>query len=140
MDKQKSQPQKLVRNGKSAQRGVVLLEALVAVLIFSMGVLALVGLQAAMVKNTSDAQYRSEASFIAQQWIGMMWSNPANAAAYVIPDNTDARYDISNLLPNGTRTVTQPTPGQFVVTISWIQPGQGTNQHNFTTTATIAGG
>lgn len=138
MIKHKIPSRKLVRNGKSAQQGVVLLEALVAVLIFSMGVLALVGLQAAMVKNTSDAKYRSEASFIAQQWIGMIWSNPDNAVAYVIPDSTDARYDISNLLPGGTRTVTEPTPGQFVVTITWTQNGQP--QHNFTTSAIIAGG
>lgn len=126
---------KFVPNGKSAQQGVVLLEALVAILIFSMGVLALVGLQAAMIKNTSDSKFRSEASFIAQQRIGMMWSDPANAAlgAYL-----EANTDISGLLPNGTRSVIQPIVGQFVVTVTWQQPGQP--QHNFTTTASIAGG
>ena len=124
---------KPVRKGKSEQQGVVLLEALVAILIFSMGVLALVGLQAAMIKNTSDSKYRSEASFIAQQRIGMIWSDPDNAVAYV-----EADTDISDRLPSGTRTVTEPTPGQFMVTVTWQQPGQP--QHNFTTTATIAGG
>ena len=125
--------QKHVRKGKSAQQGVVLLEALIAILIFSMGVLALVGLQAAMVKNTSDSKYRSEASFIAQQRIGMMWSDPDNVLTY-LENNTD----ISTLLPSGTRTVSQPAVNQFVVTVTWQQPGQP--QHNFTTTATIAGG
>ena len=124
---------KPVRKARSAQQGVVLLEALVAILIFSMGVLALVGLQAAMIKNTSDSKYRSEASFIAQQRIGMIWSDPDNAAAYV-----ENSTDISSILPSGTRTVTEPTPGLFVVTVTWTQPGQP--QHNFTTTATIAGG
>lgn len=133
MNIQKISSQKLVRKGKSAQQGVVLLEALVAILIFSMGVLALVGLQAAMIKNTSDSKYRSEASFIAQQRIGMIWSDPDNAVAYV-----EDATDISSVLPSGTRTVTEPTPGQFVVTVTWQQPGQP--QHNFTTTATIAGG
>jgi len=52
------------------QEGVVLLESLIAILIFSMGILALVGLQGAMVKNTSDAKYRAEATFIAQQRLG----------------------------------------------------------------------
>lgn len=135
MNLQKIPSQKLVRNGKSAQQGVVLLEALVAILLFSMGVLALVGLQTAMIKNTSDSKYRSEASFIAQQRIGMMWSDPDNVVAYV-----ENATDISSMLPGGTRTVTQPTPGQpeFVVTVTWTQPGQP--QHNFTTTATISGG
>jgi len=140
MNIQKTTSQKLPRREISAQQGVVLLEALVAILIFSMGVLALVGLQAAMIKNTSDAKYRSEASFIAQQWIGVMWSNPDNTVAYVIPDNTDPRFDISSRLPSGTRTVTQSVadPNQFVITITWTQPGQP--QHNFTTIASIAGG
>ncbi|MEO8333291.1 MAG: type IV pilus modification protein PilV [Gallionella sp.] len=140
MNIQKISSQKLARNGRSVQQGVVLLEALVAILIFSMGVLALVGLQAAMIKNTSDAKYRAEASFIAQQWIGIMWSNPDSAVAYLIPDNSDPRYDISARLPSGTRTVTQPDPAlnQYVVTVTWQQPGQP--QHNFTTIASIAGG
>jgi type IV pilus assembly protein PilV len=136
---QKISSRKFARNGKSTQQGVVLLEALIAILLFSMGVLALVGLQGAMIKNTSDAKFRADASFIAQQWIGMIWSNPDNAAAYVIPDSTNAQYNISSLLPSGTRTVTEPAPGQFVVTITWQQPGQPTT-HKYTTTAFIAGG
>lgn len=135
MARQKIPSAKFAHKRKSAQRGVVLLEALVAILLFSMGVLALVGLQAAMIKNTSDAKYRSEASFIAQQRIGMLWADPDNAAGYV---ELSPGTDISDRLPNGKRIVTNPSPGQFVLTVTWQQPGQA--QHNFTTTATIAGG
>jgi type IV pilus assembly protein PilV len=124
---------KSARKGKSSQQGVVLLEALVAILLFSMGVLALVGLQAAMIKNTSDAKYRADASFIAQQRIGVIWSDPTNALTYLEPGT-----DIHDLLPGGTRTVTNPAPDQYKVTITWQQPGQP--QHNYTTIATIAGG
>jgi len=120
---------------KAAQQGVVLLESMIAILIFSMGVLAIVGLQAAMIKNTADSKYRSEASYIAQTRIGQMWADPANAANYV-----EAGTDISALLPSGTRTVTQPATGQFTVTVTWQQPGAGETQHNFTTTARITGG
>jgi type IV pilus assembly protein PilV len=134
MNRQKILPAKFSRNGKVAQQGVVLLEALIAVLIFSMGVLALVGLQAAMVKNTSDAKYRAEASFIAQQRIGKIWADPANGISYLETDT-----DISNQLPSGTRTVFQPAPDQYVVTVTWQLPGDA-QQHNFTTIATIAGG
>ena len=63
-----------------------------------------------------------------------MWADPDNLPAYL-----EANTDISTLLPSGTRTVTEPAPGQFVVTVTWRQPGQQP-QHNFSTTATIAGG
>lgn len=121
----------------NSQQGVVLLEALIAILIFSMGVLALVGLQAAMIKNTSDAKFRAEASNIAQQRIGMMWADPDNAVSYAETDT-----DISPLLPNGRRTVSRPDPvnypNQFSVTVAWTQPGE--QQHQFTVLATISGG
>jgi type IV pilus assembly protein PilV len=120
---------------KSAQQGVILIEVMVAILIFSVGVLAIVGLQASMIKNTADSKYRSEASYIAQSRIGMMWADAANAATYV-----EANTPIANLLPGGTRTVTQPTPGQFTVTVTWLQPGPNQQTHNYTTTARITGG
>jgi type IV pilus assembly protein PilV len=117
-----------------SQQGVVLLEALIAILIFSLGVLGIVGLQAAMIKNTTDAKYRSEASYIAQQRIGQMWSDPANVNTYIETDT-----NISELLPAGKRTVAQPLAGgPFVITVTWQQPGEGV--HNFTTTASISGG
>ena len=56
----------------ASQQGVVLLESLIAILIFSLGVLGIVGLQAAMIKNTSEANYRADASHIARQRIGKM--------------------------------------------------------------------
>jgi type IV pilus assembly protein PilV len=140
MNKQKSSLLKFARQGRAVQRGVVLLEAMVAILLFSMGVLALVGLQAAMIKNTSDSKFRADASYIAQQWIGRMWADPTNLGGYLIPDNTNIYYDISADLPNGVRIVTQPDstnfPNLFMLTIKWQQPGQA--QHNYTTTFNIA--
>jgi len=118
-----------------AQRGVVLIEALVSILIFSVGILAIVGLQAAMIKNTAEAKYRSEASYIAQARIGQMWADPANLATYLETDT-----DISGLLPSGKRTVTQPNPGEFQVTVTWQKPGEDEVRHNFTTTVRITGG
>lgn len=65
------------------ERGVALLEALIAMLIFSMGILALMGLQAVSIKQTADAKYRADAAFLANQIIGEMWAdNPANLASY----------------------------------------------------------
>jgi len=133
MTRQKFPHKEFAHKGKPSQQGVVLLEALIAVLLFSMGVLALVGLQAAMVKNTSDANYRAEASFIAQQRIGQIWADPGNAITYL-----ETGTQIPTLLPGGTRTVSSPAPNEYMVVVTWTQPGKPT--HNFTTVATIAGG
>ena len=68
---------------RSIQNGSVLLEALIAILLFSMGMLALAGVQAAAIKNAAEAKYRAEASFLANQIIAQMWGeNPANLASY----------------------------------------------------------
>jgi type IV pilus assembly protein PilV len=130
------------RTQQGSQRGIALLEALVSILLFSMGVLALVGLQSTMIKNSSDSQYRSAASFIAQQWLGVMWADPTNPALYAIPVNGNwsvpkintPNYDISSLLPNGTRTVSV-SGVQATVTINWQQPGK--DPHQLTTIAEI---
>jgi type IV pilus assembly protein PilV len=120
--------------GKRDQQGVVLLESLIAILIFSMGILALVGLQAAMITNTSDARYRAEANYIAQQRLGDLWADPNNLGPYL-----ESNTDISALLPNGTRTVTQPQTGRVMVVVTWQLPGKP-EAHNVTINASIAGG
>ena len=48
-----------------AQRGVFLIEALLAILIFSLGILTLVAIQTTAISAQSDAQYRSEAANLA---------------------------------------------------------------------------
>jgi type IV pilus assembly protein PilV len=65
-----------------SQGGVMLIEALVGILIFSIGILALIGMQGAAIKNTTDARYRSEATFLASQIIGNMWVDIANLSKY----------------------------------------------------------
>jgi type IV pilus assembly protein PilV len=118
-------------SSRSTQQGVVLIEAMVAILLFAVGVLAVAGLQASMIKNSSDAKFRTVASYRAQQKIGEMWSNPANTNAgfyNVVSPIAD--------LPNGTISVVAPVvANQFLIVVSWQQPGQ--DPHQFTTFATI---
>lgn len=64
------------------QSGALLLEALIAILLFSLGILSLVGMQAAAIGNVSEAKYRSDASFLANQLIGQIWVNRTNIADY----------------------------------------------------------
>ncbi len=59
----------------AGQSGVMLLEALIAILIFSLGILSLVALQATAVQLTSDAKYRTDATLLANRLIGQMWTS-----------------------------------------------------------------
>jgi type IV pilus assembly protein PilV len=112
----------------SSQKGMILLEGLIALVVFSFGVLALVGLQAAMLKNTGTSKYRSDASYIAQKRVGEMWADSANLASYV-----ETSTDVSNLLPGGLRTVSLVSGTQYRVTVGWTSPGESTDA---TTTGT----
>ena len=120
---------------RASQQGVVLLESMIAVLIFSIGIIAVVGLQAAMIKNTAEARYRGEASFIAQQQIGRVWADPDNIIAYLTPASG---ISIDPLLPNGRVEITQVVANQLMVVVYWTQPGGG-GEHRHTTTAFVSG-
>jgi type IV pilus assembly protein PilV len=64
------------------QRGSLLLEGLIGILLFSVGILAVVALQGTATKAVTQAKFRSDASFLADQLIGQVWANRTNAAAY----------------------------------------------------------
>lgn len=62
----------------------MILEALIAILIFSFGILAIVALQAVSVKLAGDAKYRADASLLAEELLAQMWTSdrvPANMNA-----------------------------------------------------------
>jgi type IV pilus assembly protein PilV len=59
----------------NGQRGVFLLEALIGILIFSLGILTLVAMQAAAISAQSDSQYRTEVSKRAEQVTNQIWLN-----------------------------------------------------------------
>jgi type IV pilus assembly protein PilV len=77
-------------NMKSAtgQRGVTLLEALLGILIFSIGILSVVGMQAMVVKSIAESKYRVDASFLANDIIGQIWTDRANLASYAYNGGT----------------------------------------------------
>jgi type IV pilus assembly protein PilV len=104
---------------KSTQSGVVLIEAMVAILLFSIGILAVAGLQASMLRNTGDARYRADASYIAQQSIGLLWSNVDDIDNAMAPLNTSLPG-----LPGGQRLVSKDATGKYTVTIGWTAPGE----------------
>ena len=111
----------------SRQYGSVLIESLVAVVIFSMGVLSLVGLQGAMQKNSSDNRYRAEAQLIAQTHLANMMAYGSDAATYVAQVD---RARITSQLPNGVVNFSAITNSMITVTVSWQVPGGRQHQVN----------
>ncbi len=129
------------------QAGVVLIEALLGILIFSIGILALIGMQSVAVKNTTDARYRTEAAYLGNGILGQIRLDMANVNQYA--DSNVATYaprstwrsQVEALLPGVNIASTQrvpsivlaagPTyagdtdaPSQVTVTLTWMQPGE----------------
>lgn len=121
-----------------SQGGVMLLEALVAILIFSLGIIALLGLQANSIIQVSQAKYRTDASYLANQIIARMWVDQANIASYVAKGYA-GRQDwdtlVASTLPAGDGAIAV-TGNQVTVTVRWRQP-EDTTVRRFQTVATI---
>jgi len=109
------------------QTGVALLEALIAVLVFSFGILAIVGLQANAMRISTDAKIRIDASNIANKRVGEMWADPTNLAGHAVADQP-----ISDL-PDGKMTVAVAAD-LVTVTITWKVPGSSDTQRYVSTT------
>ena len=106
------------------QRGVMLLEALVAILIFSMGIIAVMGMQAASIAQVTQAKFRTDASYLANQIIGRMWVDQPNLASYASAGSGGrAAWDatVAATLPQGIGEIAVAAR-QVTVTIRWRLP------------------
>ena len=134
---------------KRNQSGVALLEALVGILIFSIGILALMGLQAQSIRNTVEAKYRNEAAYLANQIIGQMWVDRGALADYdttagASPKMDDWRDKVAATLPRvvvgGANSPTIVVAGnQVTVTVFWQLPGTDSVQRQYSVVAQING-
>jgi type IV pilus assembly protein PilV len=104
----------------------MLLESLIAILLFSLGILALIGLQARSINFAGQAKYRASAALLADELVGMMWSDRANVPNYQWPSGaptTPAALSgwytkVSNTLPG----VTSQRPVIDVVSTTYTAP------------------
>ena len=144
-----------------SQRGIMLLEGLIAILIFSLGVLAMIGMQAVSVSQTSQAKYRVDASLLANKLIAQMWSDlPANRPLYATGlarfNTWQANEFVKHMPPTASSSATVTivpyaatqltTPGAPAVTgyrvtvnIQWRAPNEPTTApvHRYVTTTDV---
>lgn len=125
---------------KTHARGFSLLEVLIALLIFSFGLMGLAALQSFSVKNNQSSNFRSQATVLAYQIIDAMRANrsavltghyytdyaatdcQAADPTGTTPAETDLaiwRNNIACALPGGMGAVHFPAVGQVDIEITW---------------------
>lgn len=134
----------------------MLLEALVAILIFSLGVLSLIQLQAVSIRQASGAEYRSVATLLANDLISRMWASNRNAALLQTnfsssPAGSGYQQWLNNVRASGLPNIsgdmqTLPTvsfatvapsvvggnpTSVATVTLYWKEPGDTTTRHSY---------
>jgi type IV pilus assembly protein PilV len=130
------------------QAGSMVLEAMIAILIFSIGILGLVAMQASAVSTVADAKYRADAAFFADQIIGQMWAGRltqvnASGVTYYVPDNTftwpspganatvtawAGASGVAGALPGASAAVAV-NGQQVTVSVQWTPPNAATHTH-----------
>lgn len=129
--------------------GFSLLEVMIAMVIFSIGLLGLAGLMAQSTRFTNSAQYRTQATYLAYDILDRMRANPSQAknptlnynnsygntalgtstcynttcslAELATADLDQWLYAVQNTLPDGDGQVTLPNPGTNVVFVIYIK-------------------
>lgn len=127
-----------------AQRGFTLIEAMVALIVLSVGLLGIAAMYVETLRANRTSLFRTQAVTLASDIADRMRANraPANAYACGAPCDPSAGANaiadadlaqwmntIAARLPNGSADVafTAPganTPAAYVVTISWTEVGQ----------------
>ena len=81
---------------RKSQNGIILIEAMVAILIFTIGVIALMGVQAVAIRTTSDTKIRMDAEFFVDQLLSEM-AIDARATAVGAAPNINGETRIGEL-------------------------------------------
>jgi type IV pilus assembly protein PilV len=137
------------------QKGSMVIEALLAILLFSLGVIAMMGLQAASVTMATDARYRSDANLLANNLMAQMWASHVSTTLQADFQNGGAVYnawlaDVNAALPGSaanppavtivpvTTTIGGQTITKYPVTVQiyWQSAGE-TTRHTYVAVANI---
>jgi type IV pilus assembly protein PilV len=108
-------------------RGISLIEVLVAMTIFSFGILGMLGMHARALTSFSDAKYRTDAALLTDGLINDIWVNRGNLASYAYASGAVPTVmqpwlsQVRATLPAGNASVT--VAGSTVqVTVTWQPP------------------
>jgi type IV pilus assembly protein PilV len=118
---------------RRGQSGTTLLEVLITVVLVSVGLLGLAGLQLATVQNTNSAGERFEATTLAQDILERMRANRIQAlggqynldmgddpaAAGLVADDLDAWMAALQTLPQGDGAITVDNNGLVTIDVQW---------------------
>jgi type IV pilus assembly protein PilV len=120
-----------------SQSGTSLLEALIALLILSFAVLGLIALQANLIRQSTQAQYRLQASLLGQNIVGMISTDGANLGCYALSSSTTPaclapavqekvqawRSEVMAALPNASEPkIDIAVDRTATVTLAWKAP------------------
>jgi type IV pilus assembly protein PilV len=119
--------------GRTAQRGMTLIEILVAIVVLSIGLLGLAGLQLKGLQVGQGSTYRWQAAMLAEDIADRIRADRANAAAYQmtlgVPAGSPTLGTLASItdwlarvaaLPGGTATISEPAgTNQVTITIGW---------------------
>ncbi len=116
-------------------RGLSLIEVLVVIVLFSFGLIGMVGLQAKAVQNSVSAEDSARAALLANDMVSTMWANNTVSlpTATVSAWNTSVGDATARGLPNGAGTVTV-SAGVATITVTWRAPHEPSGTvHTYTT-------
>jgi type IV pilus assembly protein PilV len=114
------------RLARTRARGFTLIEILVSLLIFSVGILGMAGFQAMSTRTSVDASERSRAALMANELVAQMWqARDTSLAEDVVEAWGDRLADtkVSGLLDGkGVITELDDAAGSVLITITWTSP------------------
>jgi type IV pilus assembly protein PilV len=126
---------------RHAQSGLAILEVLIAVLLFSLGILGLLGLQARAVSFSIDAEDRNRAALLANDAASIMWLK--KSVTLSAPDLAAWQERVEAVsvsgLPNGEGTIAgvSGTTNSADITITWHRPSRDSEQDSTFTTRVV---
>jgi len=128
-------------SARTSQSGVALIEVLVSVLLFSLGILGLIGLQTRAISLSIDAD-RNRAALIANDIAAAMWTTRTVAIdprAGRPSWNDRASNPEAGGLPGGTVQITSNTATNTAdILITWHPPQRATGEQDSRLTTRVA--
>ena len=142
---------------KRYQSGGGLVEGLMSLVVLSIGILGLIGMQATLIQENGESRVRMQAGFYATSVLGMAGANPENVGCFIVNSaqsaaclSADAQTQASSwvqqvmaVLPGAAVVPPQVSydnaSGQLTVTLRWQMRGDNM-VHNYVSATQVSTG